>query len=98
MAVNWPVGSGGKGSSGVAALVSQTPGTIGYADIAYALHNHLNYFTMKNKSGKFATPGLRGMLSAALERRQAGGGQLALDREPARRSTRTRTRSPPSPT
>jgi phosphate transport system substrate-binding protein len=66
VAVNWPVGSGGKGSSGVAALVSQTPGTIGYADIAYALHNHLSYFTMKNKSGKFATPGLRGMLSAAL--------------------------------
>jgi phosphate transport system substrate-binding protein len=66
VAVNWPVGSGGKGSSGVAALVSQTPGTIGYADIAYALHNHLSYFAIKNKSGKYATPGLRGMLSAAL--------------------------------
>jgi phosphate transport system substrate-binding protein len=65
VAVNWPVGSGGKGSSGVAALVSQTPGSIGYADIAYAIHNHLSYFTMKNRSGKFATPGLRGMLSAA---------------------------------
>ena len=37
IAVNWPVGSGGKGSSGVSAIVvSQTPGTIGYADIAYA--------------------------------------------------------------
>jgi len=65
VAVNWPVGSGGKGSSGVAAIVSQTPGAIGYADIAYALHNHLSYFAVKNKSGKYATPGLRGMLSAA---------------------------------
>ena len=65
VAVNWPVGSGGKGSSGVAAIVSQTPGAIGYADIAYALTNHLHYFAVKNKSGKFATPGLRGMLSAA---------------------------------
>jgi phosphate transport system substrate-binding protein len=65
VAVNWPVGSGGKGSSGVAAIVSSTQGAIGYADIAYALHNHLSYFAMKNKSGKFATPGLRGMLSAA---------------------------------
>ena len=65
VAVNWPVGSGGKGSSGVAALVSQTPGSIGYADVAYALHNHLSYFTIRNRSGKFATPGLRGMLSAA---------------------------------
>ena len=65
VAVNWPVGSGGKGSSGVAAIVTQTPGAIGYADVFFALHNHLSYFAMKNRSGKFATPGLRGMLSAA---------------------------------
>jgi phosphate transport system substrate-binding protein len=65
VAVKWPVGSGGSGSSGVAALVKQTPGAIGYADIAYALHNHLSYFAMKNRSGKYATPGLRGMLAAA---------------------------------
>jgi phosphate transport system substrate-binding protein len=65
VAVNWPVGSGGKGSSGVAALVSQTPGSIGYADVYYTIHNHLSYFRMKNRSGKFATPGLRGILAAA---------------------------------
>jgi len=65
VAVNWPVGTGGKGSSGVAAIVSQTPGAIGYADIAYAIHNHLNYFRMKNRSNKYTTPGLRGILSAA---------------------------------
>jgi phosphate transport system substrate-binding protein len=65
VAVNWPVGSGGKGSAGVAALVSQTPGSIGYADVFFAIHNHLSYFAMKNRSGKFATPGLRGILSAA---------------------------------
>jgi phosphate transport system substrate-binding protein len=65
VAVNWPVGSGGRGSSGVAAIVSSTPGAIGYADIAYALANHLHYFAMKNRSGKYATPGLRGMLAAA---------------------------------
>ena len=65
VAVNWPVGSGGKGSSGVAAIVSQTPGAIGYFDVAYALHNHLKFFAMKNSSGKYTTPGLRGILSAA---------------------------------
>ena len=65
VAVNWPVGSGGKGSSGVAAIVSQTPGAIGYADVFFAIHNHLSYFAMKNADGKFTTPGLRGMLSAA---------------------------------
>ncbi len=65
VAVSWPVGSAGKGSSGVAGIVSQTPGAIGYADIAYALTNHLKYFAMKNASGRWTTPGLRAMLSAA---------------------------------
>jgi phosphate transport system substrate-binding protein len=65
VAVNWPVGSGGRGSAGVAAIVSQTPGAIGYADIYFAIHNHLSYFSMKNSSGKFTTPGLRGILAAA---------------------------------
>jgi len=64
--VNWPVGNGGRGSSGVAAIVGQTVGAIGYADVAYALANHFSYFSMKNSSGKFTTPGSRGVLAAAL--------------------------------
>ena len=64
-AVNWPVGVAGKGSSGVAAIVGQTQGAIGYADVAYAISNHFSYFAMKNRSGKFTTPGLRGILAAA---------------------------------
>jgi phosphate transport system substrate-binding protein len=65
VAVNWPAGVSGKGSSGVAAQVSQTPGAIGYVDVAYALKNHLKYFAMQNRSGRFTTPGIRGILSAA---------------------------------
>ena len=64
--VNWPVGVGGRGSAGVAAVVSQTTGAIGYADVAYALQNHFSTFAMKNRSGKFATPGAKGILAAAL--------------------------------
>jgi phosphate transport system substrate-binding protein len=64
-AVNWPVGVGGKGSSGVSAIVAQTPGAVGYADVAYALKNHLKYFAMKNNSGRWATPGIRGIKAAA---------------------------------
>jgi phosphate transport system substrate-binding protein len=64
--VNWPVGVGGRGSAGVSALVSQTPGTIGYADVAFALKNHFSYFAMKNRNGKFATPGAKGILAAAM--------------------------------
>jgi len=83
VAVNWPVGTGGKGSSGVAAIVSQTPGAIGYADIAYAIHNHLNYFRMKNRSNKFTTPGLRGILSAAESDQQpAADGSLSIVNPP----------------
>jgi phosphate transport system substrate-binding protein len=64
--VNWPVGVGGRGSAGVSALVAQTPGAIGYADVAFALKNHFSYFAMKNSSGKYATPGARGVLAAAM--------------------------------
>jgi phosphate transport system substrate-binding protein len=65
VAVNWPVGVGAKGSSGVAGVVASTPGAIGYADVAFALQNHLKYFAVKNNSGKFTTPGARGILAAA---------------------------------
>jgi phosphate transport system substrate-binding protein len=65
VAVNWPNGAGQRGSAGVAAGVSQTPGGIGYVDVAYALKNHLKFFAMQNRSGKYATPGLKGILAAA---------------------------------
>jgi phosphate transport system substrate-binding protein len=65
VAVSWPTGAGARGSSGVAAAVGQTPGSIGYVDVAYAKTNHLKFFAMKNASGKFTTPGLRGIIAAA---------------------------------
>jgi phosphate transport system substrate-binding protein len=65
VAVNWPTGTGARGSSGVAATVAQTPGAIGYVDVAYAKANHLKFLAMKNRSGKYTTPGLRGILAAA---------------------------------
>jgi phosphate transport system substrate-binding protein len=65
VAVNWPAGTGARGSSGVAAAVAQTPGGIGYVDVAYAKANHLKFLAIQNKSGKFTTPGLRGILAAA---------------------------------
>jgi phosphate transport system substrate-binding protein len=62
---NWPAGQGGKGSSGVAGVVSNTNGAIGYADVAYALKNRLKFAAVRNASGKFTTPGLRGIKAAA---------------------------------
>ncbi|MGE5273149.1 MAG: phosphate ABC transporter substrate-binding protein PstS [Verrucomicrobiota bacterium] len=62
---NWPAGQGGRGSSGVAGVVSNTQGGIGYADVAYALKNRLKFMAVRNASGKFTTPGLRGIQAAA---------------------------------
>lgn len=56
--VNWPVGLGGKGNEGVAGLVKQTPGAIGYIELAYAMQNKMAFAKMQNKSGNFITPNL----------------------------------------
>jgi len=57
-AVNWPAGLGGKGNEGVAGLVKQTPGAIGYNELAYAIQNKMAFANMQNKGGKFITPTL----------------------------------------
>jgi phosphate transport system substrate-binding protein len=68
--VNWPSGVGARGSSGVSGVVSRTQGAIGYADIAYALKNHLKFFSMKNRAGRYRRPGLVGIRAASLADRK----------------------------
>jgi phosphate transport system substrate-binding protein len=63
--VQWPVGLGGKGNEGVAALVSQTSGSIGYIEYAYALQNNMTYTDMVNKDGKTVAPSLESIQAAA---------------------------------
>lgn len=63
--VNWPVGQGGKGNDGVAGIVKQTPGGIGYVELAYAEQNKLNYAALQNKAGRFILPNVAGVTSAA---------------------------------
>jgi len=58
-APNWPAGLGGKGSEGVAGLVKQTPGAIGYVELAYAIQNKMPYGFIQNKGGKFINPTLQ---------------------------------------
>jgi phosphate transport system substrate-binding protein len=62
---NWPAGVGGKGSSGVSGVVKTTEGAIGYADIAYALANHIQVAAVKNAAGRFVTPGIKQITAAA---------------------------------
>lgn len=54
--INWPVGLGGKGNEGVAGLVKQTPGAIGYIELAYAIQNKMSFAKIQNKAGNFITP------------------------------------------
>jgi phosphate transport system substrate-binding protein len=54
--IQWPVGQGGKGNEGVAALVKQVPNSIGYVEYAYAKQNNIPYAQLQNKNGKFVSP------------------------------------------
>jgi phosphate transport system substrate-binding protein len=63
--VNWPVGLGGKGNEGVSGLVKQTPDSIGYIELIYAVQNNIPYGKVQNSSGKFVKADLAGVTAAA---------------------------------
>jgi phosphate transport system substrate-binding protein len=63
--VNWPVGLGGKGNEGVAGIVKQTEGALGYVELAYAVQNGLPYALLKNKAGYFVAPTFDAVSAAA---------------------------------
>jgi phosphate transport system substrate-binding protein len=62
--VKWPVGLGGKGNEGVAGLIKQTPGAVGYIELIYAIHNKLAFAEVKNKEGRYVTPTLESVSAA----------------------------------
>jgi len=64
--VNWPVGLGGKGNEGVAGIVKNTPYSIGYVEISYAIQNNLDYAIVKNKDGSYVKPTIES-ITAAIE-------------------------------
>ncbi len=63
--VNWPTGVGGKGNEGVAGLVSQTPGSIGYVELIYALQNKISYGMVQNMNGEFTRASVESVTAAA---------------------------------
>jgi phosphate transport system substrate-binding protein len=64
--VKWPTGTGGKGNSGVAAVVKQTAGAIGYVEQAYAIENSFTYASVKNSAGTYILPTLPATSAAAV--------------------------------
>jgi phosphate transport system substrate-binding protein len=65
--VNWPTGIGGKGNEGVSGLVSQSPGSIGYVELIYALQNKIKFGSVQNLAGDFVTANEQSVTAAAAE-------------------------------
>jgi len=63
--VKWPVGLGGKGNEGVAGMVRQMQGSIGYVELIYAVQNNIAYGTVKNAAGNFVKASLESVTAAA---------------------------------
>lgn len=64
-ALNWPKGIGGKGNEGVAGLVRQLPGSIGYVELIYAMQNHISFGEIKNAAGNWVKASIAGVTEAA---------------------------------
>ncbi|CAN5862223.1 phosphate ABC transporter substrate-binding protein PstS [soil metagenome] len=63
--LNWPVGVGGKGNEGVAGMVRQTPGSIGYVELIYALQNKIAVGAVQNSAGTYVAPSVESVTAAA---------------------------------
>jgi phosphate transport system substrate-binding protein len=63
--IPWPVGNAGKGNDGVAAVVNQTEGALGYVELTYALSNGLQVGFVQNKAGRFVQPCVETVTAAA---------------------------------
>ena len=63
--VKWPVGLGGKGNEGVAGMIRQMQGAIGYIELIYAVQNNIPYGTVKNAAGDFVKADLASVTTAA---------------------------------
>jgi phosphate transport system substrate-binding protein len=63
--VKWPVGLGGKGNEGVAGMIRQMQGSIGYVELIYAVQNKITYGSVKNSSGDFVKASLESVTAAA---------------------------------
>ncbi len=63
--LSWPTGLGGKGNPGVAGLIQQIPGSIGYVELVYAMSNNIPFALIQNSSGRFIKPTIESVTCAA---------------------------------
>ena len=63
--VKWPLGLGNKGNEGVAGMIRQLPGSIGYVELIYAVQNKIPYGVVKNAAGTYVKASLESTTAAA---------------------------------
>ena len=84
--VSWPVGQGASGNAAVATTIKQTPGAIGYVELAYVLQTNMTQATLKNKDGNFVLPSAAGATAAANQFAAASPSQFSIVNAPGRDS------------
>jgi len=82
--VKWPVGVGGKGNEGVAGLIRQLPGSIGYIELIYALQNKINYGSVRNSPGQFIKASLESTTAAAAGVKVPADFRVSITNSPAK--------------
>ncbi len=85
-AVNWPTGIGGKGNEGVAGVIKQNPGTIGYVEMTFALANRLSMAMLQNAAGEFIKPNLESVMEAAKDIIIADDLRMSLTNAPGKKA------------
>jgi phosphate transport system substrate-binding protein len=84
--ISWPVGDGASGNAGVATRITQTPGAIGYVELAYVLQTHMTQAALKNADGSFVIPSAAGATAAAKQFVGTSPSQFSITNAPGKDS------------
>jgi phosphate transport system substrate-binding protein len=82
--VKWPVGVGGKGNEGVAGMIRQLPGSLGYVELIYAIQNKIPYGDVRNSSGAFIKASLESTTAAAAGVKMPADFRVSITNSPAK--------------
>ena len=93
---SWPTGVGGKGNEGVAGLVRQLPGAIGYVELIYALQNHITFGAVKNAAGNWVKGSIAGVTESCREHQEHARPTIASPSPTLPAQKRIRSRASPT--
>jgi phosphate transport system substrate-binding protein len=82
--VKWPTGIGAKGNEGVAGMIRQMEGAIGYVELIYAEQNHIAYGSVKNSAGSFVKASLESVTAAAASAKMPNDYRVSITNAPGK--------------